>query len=118
MQDTIRSFKAELFKALGHPGRLRIVELLRDGERSVSDLQAACGTDGSAVSQHLAVLRARWVVEARRDGSNVYYRVRHPRVLAILDAGREIFADHLDDLRASLDADIAAAADEVDMVPA
>jgi len=61
--------------------------------------------EGSTVSQHLMVLRARQIVEPRREGANVYYRVRHPAIFAILDAGREIFADRLDELQASLDAD-------------
>ena len=94
---------------MGHPARLRILELLRDGERTVSDLQAAMEIESSAVSQHLMVLRARQIVDARRDGANVYYRVRYPAVFAILDAGKEIFAAHLDDLRASLAADEASA---------
>jgi DNA-binding transcriptional ArsR family regulator len=103
--DSLRLFKAELYKALGHPARLRIIDLLRDGERNVSELQAGTDLEGSAVSQHLMVLRARQIVEPRRDGANVYYRVRHPAVFAILDAGREIFADRLGELQASLEAD-------------
>jgi ArsR family transcriptional regulator len=106
--DPLRLFKAELFKALGHPVRLRIVDLLREGERSVSDLQASMELEGSAVSQHLMILRARQIVEPRRDGANVYYRVRHPAIFTMLDAGREVFADRLAELRASLDADTAA----------
>src|SRR5687768_12227968 len=103
--DPLRQFKAELLKALGHPVRLRIVDLLRDGERTVSELQSGTELEGSTVSQHLMVLRARQIVEPRREGANVYYRVRHPAIFAILDAGREIFADRLGELQASLDAD-------------
>ena len=103
--DPLRLFKAELYKALGHPARLRIIDLLREGERSVSELQAGTELEGSAVSQHLMVLRARQIVEPRREGANVYYRVRHPAIFAILDAGRAIFADRLGELQASLDAD-------------
>ena len=103
--DPLRLFKAELFKALGHPVRLRIVDLLRDGERNVSDLLASMELEGSIVSQHLTMLRHRQIVEARREGTNVYYRVRHPAIFAMLDAGRDVFADHLGELQASLDAD-------------
>ncbi len=109
MSEALRSFKAELFKALGHPTRIRILEILRAGESSVSDLQAALDVEASVVSQQLAVLRARRIVQTRKAGSNVYYRVRDPQVWQILDAGRELFVSHLADMRASLDADDAAA---------
>ena len=109
MNDPVRVFKAELFKALGHPARLRLLDLLRGGERTVSDLQASLELEGSAVSQHLMVLRARQLVEPRREGTNVYYRIRHPAVLTIMDAGRAIFADRLGELQAGLEADDAAA---------
>ncbi|MCC7105696.1 MAG: winged helix-turn-helix transcriptional regulator [Chloroflexi bacterium] len=106
LNDPLRLFKADLFKALGHPARLQILELLRDRERSVSELQAGLQIAGSAVSQQLMVLRSRQLVEARREGANVYYRVRDPAVFTILDAGREIFAARLDELRASLARDV------------
>ena len=109
--DPLRLFKAELFKALGHPARLRIIDLLRDGERTVSELQASMELEGSAVSQQLMVLRARQIVEARRDGANVYYRVRHPSIFKILDAGRELFAAQIGEMQASLAADAAALAE-------
>lgn len=109
MTEALRSFKAELFKALGHPTRIRILEILRSGEATVSDLQAGLEVDASAVSQQLAVLRNRRLVETRKVGSNVFYRVRDPQVWQILDAGRELFVSHLAELRASLDEADAAA---------
>src|SRR4051794_25862516 len=109
MTEALRSYKAELFKALGHPARIRILEILRGGEASVPDLQASLDVDASAVSQQLAVLRARRLVETRKAGSNVYYRVRDPQVWQILDAGRELFVTHLAELQASLESDDAAA---------
>ena len=74
----------------------------------MSDLQASLDVDASAVSQQLAVLRARRLVETRKAGSSVYYRVRDPQVWQILDAGRELFVSHLAELRASLESDDAA----------
>jgi ArsR family transcriptional regulator len=109
VSDALRLFKAELFKALGHPLRLRLLEVLGEGELTVSELQAALGVDGSAVSQHLMLLRARDVVEARRVGPHVHYRVRHRRVLDIMAAGRDVYAERLGELQASLDADARAA---------
>lgn len=109
MSEALRSYKAELFKALGHPTRIRILEILRAGEASVSDLQAQLEVESSVVSQQLAVLRARRIVQTRKVGSSVYYRVRDPQVWTMLDAGRELFVSYLDDLRASLEEDDATA---------
>src|SRR5437763_13975115 len=67
----LQRFKAEFFKALAHPMRITILELLRNGELSVGELQERLAVDPSSVSQQLAVLRARNIVEARRTGANV-----------------------------------------------
>ena len=82
--------KAELFRALGHPARIRILQLLRDGERTVGDLQAALDLDSSGTSQHLAALRKQGLVESRREGTNVYYRVKDPRTLELLELAKAI----------------------------
>lgn len=102
MPDTLQRFKAEFFKALANPTRVRILELLRDGERTVGDLQARLAMDSAAVSQQLAVLRGKDVVQARREGTSVYYSVRDPKLYVILDAAREIFDSHLMSLQAML----------------
>lgn len=96
----LQGFKAELFKALGHPVRIRILELLRDGERTVSELQSALEIDGSSVSQQLAVLRARQLVIGRKESTSVYYRVADPLVFDLLDTARAIFDSHLIALQA------------------
>jgi ArsR family transcriptional regulator len=69
MNQTVHRFKAEFFKALAHPARLVILEQLREGEKSVQELQLALGLDQSSVSQQLAVLRNRGIVAARREGT-------------------------------------------------
>lgn len=91
----LQGFKAELFKALGHPVRIRILELLRDGERTVSELQMALTIDASSVSQQLAVLRGRQLVAGRKEGTSVYYSVTDPQVFELLDTARAIFDRHL-----------------------
>ena len=96
----LQGFKAELFKALGHPVRIRIIELIRDGERSVSELQTALEIDVSSVSQQLAVLRARQLVTGRKEGTSVHYSVSDPRVFELLDIARAIFDRHLVTLQA------------------
>ncbi|SFV73349.1 ArsR/SmtB family transcription factor [Desulfovibrio piger] len=65
--------QARIFKALGHPSRLLMVDALRDGEKCVCDLQALVGDDMSTVSKHLAVLRDAGVVTRRKQGVNIYY---------------------------------------------
>jgi ArsR family transcriptional regulator len=87
--------KATLFRVLGHPARVRILELLRDGERSVGDLQAELGLDSGSTSQHLAALRRIGLVTGRRDGTSVFYRVDDERVFDLLAAGRDIIARQL-----------------------
>jgi len=102
---SLRLFKADLFKALAHPIRIHILELLRRGELTVSELQAQLDIDASSVSQHLAILRARQIVHTRKAGTSVYYRVQDAPLFAILDVARTIFETHVHDLQDALDAD-------------
>jgi DNA-binding transcriptional ArsR family regulator len=101
---TLQGFKAELFKALAHPARIRILEHLRSGERTVSELQALLELESSTVSQQLALLRSRSIVEGRKQGTSVYYRVTDPLIFDLLDVARQIFANHVVDLQAMAEA--------------
>jgi ArsR family transcriptional regulator len=94
--------KANLFRVLGHPARVRILELLRDGERSVGSLQSELGLDSGGTSQHLAALRRIGLVESRRDGTSVLYRVDDPQVFALLEAGRAVIARRLEEQQSIL----------------
>jgi DNA-binding transcriptional ArsR family regulator len=100
MAGALQEFKAELFKALAHPTRIRILELLREGERSVSELQIALASEGSMVSQQLAILRMKNLVESRRAGNSIFYRLRDPQVNELLDVARRMFESHVIELRA------------------
>jgi ArsR family transcriptional regulator len=102
MRDPLRQFKAEFFKALAHPARIKILELLRAGEKGVNELQAHLEMEPSGVSQQLAVLRSKNLVETRKEGTNVYYRVRDPEIFTLLDVARKIFTNHLVDMHAML----------------
>jgi ArsR family transcriptional regulator len=95
--DPVYVVKAQLFRALGHPVRIRILELLSDGERTVGDLQAQLQLDSSGTSQHLAALRQQGVLESRRAGTSVYYRIRDPRVSQLLAVARQILTSALTD---------------------
>jgi DNA-binding transcriptional ArsR family regulator len=95
MTESLQAFKADLFKALAHPARIRILELLRESERSVTELQLALGMEGSTVSQQLAILRLRNLVETRKSGTSIFYRLRDPQVNDLLAVARRMFDAHL-----------------------
>ena len=91
----LQQFKAEFFRALAHPVRIRILEVLVGGDRTVQELQDVLDLDQPVVSQHLAVLRGRNVVVGRKSGSAVRYALRDPLVGDLLDVARRIFNNHL-----------------------
>ena len=91
----LQAFKAAFFKALAHPVRIRILELLVRGERSVQELQDALGVEQPVVSQQLGVLRANRIVVGRKVGVSVRYAVRDPLVADLLSVAREIFNNQL-----------------------
>jgi DNA-binding transcriptional ArsR family regulator len=91
----VHEVKATLFRVLGHPARVRILELLRDGERSVGALQAELALDSGGTSQHLAALRRIGLVTSRRHGTSVYYRVEDEDVFELLSVARAIIGRRL-----------------------
>ncbi len=91
----VHEIKATLFRVLGHPARVRILELLRDGERSVGSLQAELGLGEGSTSRHLSALRRIGFVESRREATTIYYRVDNQRVFDLLAAGRDIITAQL-----------------------
>lgn len=80
--------KADLFKALGHPARVRVLEVLSEGEHTVSDLQPLVGIESSHLSQQLGVLRRAGLVTTRREGSSVHYALRDPLVADLLSVAK------------------------------
>ena len=103
MQDPLRNFKAEFFKALSHPARIKILEMIRTDELSVTELQDHLGIESSGVSQHLSVLRNKNIVDSRKAGTTVYYRIRDPEILELLEVARRIFNNHLVNARSTLE---------------
>jgi DNA-binding transcriptional ArsR family regulator len=93
--ERLRRFKAEFFKALAHPLRIRILELLRGGPLSVTQIQEATGAPASSVSQQLAVLRSRNILATERRGTTIIYRVPDPELFELLDVARRLFDSHL-----------------------
>ena len=96
-REALRVFKAAFFKALAHPVRIGILELLRDGPLNVTQIQEATGAPGSSVSQQLAVLRSQGILATERRGTTIIYRVADPELFELLDVARRIFNAHLSD---------------------
>jgi ArsR family transcriptional regulator len=102
--DQLVKFKAEFFKALASPLRIRILDQLRDGELSVTELRLRLSVEPTNISQQLAILRSKNIIVGRKQGSNIYYSCRDPAIFKFLDAAREIFNNHLIDIKDMLEA--------------
>jgi ArsR family transcriptional regulator len=104
MQDALRQFKADFFQALAHPTRIAIVEQLRNGELSTGALIDRLGIEQANASQHLAVLRSKNIVINRKAGNQVFYSVRDPLIIDVLDIMRRYFHAHMSEVLATLKA--------------
>ena len=107
--ESLSEIKAELFKALAHPARIRILEVLSEGERAVGELQPLVGIELSHLSQQLAVLRRARLLSSRKEGSSVIYAVKDKTVVELLKVARRLLinslsesTDLLADLRSAL----------------
>ncbi|HWK09099.1 MAG TPA: metalloregulator ArsR/SmtB family transcription factor [Vicinamibacterales bacterium] len=98
----LQIFKARFFRALAHPARIRMLEILVRGGRTVQELQDTLGLDQPVVSQQLAVLRNQGIVTAQKEGVSVRYTVRDPLVGSLLDVARHIFNNQLHQTRGLL----------------
>jgi DNA-binding transcriptional ArsR family regulator len=91
----LSEIKAELFRALAHPGRVRVLEILRDGERTVAELVPLVGLEASHLSQQLAVLRRARIVTSRREGSSVTYAIADREIVELLSVARRFLINSL-----------------------
>ena len=91
----LQTFKSRFFRALAHPVRIRILEILVRGGRTVQELQEALGLEQPIVSQQLSVLRNQGIVVAQKEGTSARYAVRDPLVGDLLEIARRIFNNHL-----------------------
>ncbi len=101
-QDALRRFKAEVFRVLAHPTRIHIVECLRDGELAVGAILERIAVEPANLSQHLSLLRAKDLVVARKEGNQVFYSLRDPLLIEVLDTMRRYFQAHLEEALAML----------------
>ena len=95
MKQELRRFKADIFQALAHPTRIAIVESLRLGEKSAGQLIAELELEQANASQHFAVLRAKQVVTGRKEGNQVFYSLRDPVLIDVLDILKRYFYSQL-----------------------
>ena len=103
MLESLRRFKAGVFQALAHPTRVGIIEQLRLGEMSVGQLCEKLGIEQANASQHLAVLRSKYLVETRKEGNQIFYRLRDPLLGDVLEALRKYFLAHMKEALAMLE---------------
>ncbi len=98
----ISEIKAELFRALAHPARIRALEVLADGEHSVGEMQPLVGIESSHLSQQLGVLRRAGLVTTRKEGSSVYYAIRDPALVELLAVAKRLLIHSLSESSALL----------------
>jgi ArsR family transcriptional regulator len=97
MQDALRTYKANIFRALSHPTRIAILEVLRDRELSARTIKEKLGLEQANLSQHLAILRSYQIVVNRKDGNQVFYSIRNRVLLQVLDIMRQYIQGSLAD---------------------
>ncbi|WP_156297012.1 ArsR/SmtB family transcription factor [Mycobacterium paragordonae] len=109
MTEPLYKLKAEFFKTLGHPARVRILELLSERDHTVAELLPEVGLESSNLSQQLAVLRRAGVVTARKDGNSVIYSIASPLIAELMAVARRVLTGMLtgqvamlEDLRADV----------------
>lgn len=95
--DSLRRFKAGIFKVLAHPTRIHVIETLRRSELSVGAMLEQVKVEPANLSQHLFVLRQSHLVLARKEGNQVLYSLRDPLLIEVLDAMRQYFQKHFED---------------------
>ena len=95
MTTPIHQVKAEFFKTLAHPARIRVLELLRKGERPVSELILETGLEASHLSQQLGIMRRANLIQARKVGSSVLYSVSDPQIFDLLEIAKRIIRNSL-----------------------
>lgn len=95
MTAPIYQVKAEFFRTLAHPARIRVLEVLKGGERPVSELIPEVGIEASHLSQQLGVMRRAGIIQSRKVGANVYYSVGDAKLFELLDVAKRIITSSL-----------------------
>ena len=95
MEEKIFQMHAEVCKSMANPTRLKIINLLREGEKSVDELRKRLKLPKANLSQHLSILRQRRIVVTRREGHNIYYKCASPKMLKACEILREVLIEQL-----------------------
>lgn len=105
VRERLVNFKAQFFKALSNPLRIRILDELRENELTVSEIRDRLDVELPNLSQQLSVLRSKNLVVARKQGTNIYYSCSDREIFKLLDVAKVIFSNHLIDLQKALNDD-------------
>ncbi len=95
MSDRVFKLHVDVCRVLGNASRIRIIEILQEGERSVGELAETLGLRQANVSQHLAVMRNKGVLRTRKVGTSIYYSVSNPKIVQACDLMRQVLLEQL-----------------------
>ncbi len=95
MEEQIYDYHAEMCKVFSHPKRLEVINILRDGELSVTELTQKLGLTIGNISQHLNMMKDRHILLSRKEGNQVYYRIANPKLLKCFDMMREMLFEQI-----------------------
>lgn len=94
-EDIVNKLTAELFKTIGHPVRIKILHLLRGGERCVCEMIEEIDIEQSNFSQHLGILKKQGLLDSRKEGQRVIYWIAYPSVMQLIDAAEQTLSDQI-----------------------
>lgn len=95
MEDQIYQYHAEMCQVFSHPKRLEVINVLRDGEMTVSELAQKLGMTVGNLSQHLSMMKERHILLSRKEGNMVYYRILNPKLIRCFDMMREMLFEQI-----------------------
>ena len=95
MEDQIYAYHAEMCQVLSHPKRLEVINILRDGEMTVSELAQRLGLTVGNLSQHLSMMKERHILLSRKEGNMVFYRIANPKLIRCFDMMREMLFEQI-----------------------
>ncbi|MEG6616762.1 metalloregulator ArsR/SmtB family transcription factor [Peptococcaceae bacterium 1198_IL3148] len=98
MQEKLAELKANLFKAISHPTRVRILNLLSDGEHCVCDIFAELNVEQANTSQHLAVMKKQGILQSRKEGLRVIYSIKYPEIIELLSLADKILEKQVNEV--------------------
>ncbi len=106
MEDQIYAYHAEMCQVFSHPKRLEAINVLREGEMTVTELSQKLGLTVGNLSQHLSMMKDRHILLSRKEGNQVYYRIANPKLLQCFDMMREMLFEQIRQDAALLDASV------------